>query len=969
MDTIVIEQINIRSFFKNRYLLSCSLHLNSPDVILLNETNAYNKTIKLLGYNTIQKCPELHDGVAILVKKSISFYEIPTHDTSSLAIKINTSIGPILIYTHYSPPRHQYINTIPLNKILNYNLPTIIIGDFNAKHPMFNNGRGDKIATHKGKQLVSLITDRNLNFNGPDFNTFQTATGKGKPDLIITSQQILPFHFNIKQGDYVGSDHLPIIFKISIKPIKIVSNKKNLKSLNIDNFKSELKNNRFQPLQNQHINEIDNTLNKIFCNLKTAIDNNTKSFTIVPIQSYIPNAASTCKLNQLTSAYKSYLRYGYPKIQIVNKYKQELNLIILLETKQNWKQVVNLASENFGKPYNFWKSIHRLNDRKTKTNTYLNYHPNPLDSEDDSSDTSDIEDYITPLEKAKLMSKSWKKIYNPHSAPEFNNANTTMVEEWFENNKNKFKYKEIIDFDSLLPTHPILQPIKHKEYNLAIKHTKKNKTPGPTGIKVDIFCYLPKNYNDIIISIFNAIICTHYWPLLFKTSDMIFLNKIGKSPHNPYNYRPISLLETIAKIFEKIITQRLLLYLEHHNLLPEHQFGFRSSRSTTHSIYIIMETLKELRKQKQTALIATRDISKAFDTVWHKGLIYKINQTLNLDDDFTSLIFNYIHDRKIIPKVQGVAGPSFTPNAGVPQGSCLGPIIFLSFVHDIPPPIYPNTSYFQYADDFIHIVNSDSKGKNKNKNAIRKMENELNHTLNWERQWKIKTCIEKCSINYVGTTTEALQQLGGVICDNKQIPLKNPLTILGYKMSNHLTDNFHIDQMINKAKLNLSQLYRFNSAPANVKRYLYIALIRPILEYPCITLEQSSKTNISKIQKIQNKATRFISNVKLSDKNSSYSLHKINRLEPVNVRLHTLAYKTLYKIKNKYFPQNDVNNVYFNKLLPDFEIAEQPLKEKQTSAIQNLYDNIFLRDDNRSPRIFELPEDPNSITPPLPIYT
>lgn len=969
MDSTVIMQLNIRSFHKNKYLLATTLHSYSPDVILLNETNTLKNNIRLLGYNTIQQCHELHNGVAILIKKSVKYFEIPTHDNASLAIKIHTSIGPIIIYTHYSPPRHQYINTIPLNRILNYNLPTVIIGDFNAKHPMFQNGKGDKSATNKGKQLVTLIKDRNLTFAGPDFNTYQSITGKGKPDLIITNQKMLPYHYCITQGEFTGSDHLPIIFKISIHPIKIIINKRNYHSLNIDNFQSDLRNNAFESLQNQPVSMIDRTLDNIFDNIQTAVNNHTKSFTIAPIQSYIPNAKTKQKMKQITVAYQSYLKNGYPSIQVVNKYKNELILIIMLESKHSWKKIIDLASDNFGKPFAFWNNINRLLNKKSQKFTYLKYHPNPLDSEDSSSDSTDTEEYITAQEKANLMSKSWKKIFNPHSSPEFNNSNTQKVENWHHLNCHNFKHKQIIDLNDLPPTHPLLQPIKYKEYNLAITHSKKNKAPGPSGIKLNIIQYLPRNYIDIMIIIFNSILCTQYWPIMFKTSNMIFIGKPGKSPNNPYNFRPISLIEPFAKLLEKIITQRLLLYLEYHNLLPEYQFGFRSSRSTTHSVYMIMEALKELRKQKQTVLISTRDIQKAFDTVWFEGLIYKMNQILNLDNKFTALVFNYIHNRMITPKFQSATGPSFTPKAGVPQGSCLGPILFLIYVHDIPAPIYPNSFHFQYADDLMHIVTSDTKGKNKNKNAIRKMENELQHTLEWERKWKIKTCIEKCNINFTGTTLQSLQQLGGVTVNNTQIPISNPLRILGYSLTNYLTDSHHINQLVNKAKNNLSQLYRFNLAPAKVKKYLYIALIRPLLEYPSITLSQASKTNISKLQKIQNKALRFVSGVKLSDRNSSYSLHKHNKMEPINIRLFNLANKTLYKIRNKYFSQNPSDIITpFNKLLPDYEIVEPPLKKKQVSVLQNLYNNIF-DESNRSLRIATLPEEQDNIPKPTAKYT
>lgn len=96
--------------------------------------------------------------------------------------------------------------------------------------------------------------------------------------------------------------------------------------------------------------------------------NHTKSFTVTPIQSYIPNAKTKQKIKQLTVAYQSYLRNGYPNIRVINKYKKELTLIITLESKHSCKKIVDLASDNFGKPFAFWNIINRLLNKKKHKN-------------------------------------------------------------------------------------------------------------------------------------------------------------------------------------------------------------------------------------------------------------------------------------------------------------------------------------------------------------------------------------------------------------------------------------------------------------------------------------------------------------------------------------------------------------------------------------------------------------------------
>ena len=188
---------------------------------------------------------------------------------------------------------------------------------------------------------------------------------------------------------------------------------------------------------------------------------------------------------------------------------------------------------------------------------------------------------------------------------------------------------------------------------------------------------------NAICDLHNSTLASKYTPHTSKFAKMVFIKKPYKSPSNPYNYRPISLLNIIGKILEKIITQRILHMLEHNNILSEFQFGFRQHHSTQHAMNIIINTIQLNQAQRNPTVISTRDVYKAFDTVWWRGLIYKINSMPGEQFELVRYVYNYLRGRIIEPNFNNYTAEVFNTKAGVPQGSSLGPILYLIFTNDI----------------------------------------------------------------------------------------------------------------------------------------------------------------------------------------------------------------------------------------------------------------------------------------------
>ena len=206
---------------------------------------------------------------------------------------------------------------------------------------------------------------------------------------------------------------------------------------------------------------------------------------------------------------------------------------------------------------------------------------------------------------------------------------------------------------------------------------------------------LPVKGIALISSIFNAILRLEYYPKTWKTSQITLIPKVGKPIHETSSYRPISLLPTLSKLLEKLLTNRLFSLLEDLKTLPDHQFGFRKQHSTIEQIHRITHNISQTLEKKKYCSAIFLDIQQAFDKVWHEGLLYKLKKIL--PRTYYSILKSYLTKRQFMIKYLDAITTTFPIETGIPQGSVLGPLLFSIYTADLP--ISTEITIATFADD------------------------------------------------------------------------------------------------------------------------------------------------------------------------------------------------------------------------------------------------------------------------------
>ena len=439
------------------------------------------------------------------------------------------------------------------------------------------------------------------------------------------------------------------------------------------------------------------------------------------------------------------------------------------------------------------------------------------------------------------------------------------------------------------PDYDSFQIVSPNEIATIIKNLKSNKAPGFDNIGNIVLKRLPRKAIILLSKIFNGCLSLGYFPEQWKVAKVLPLPKPGKDNKISVNYRPISLLPSISKLLERVILTRLKNQLD--DKILHEQFGFRETHSTVHQLTRLTEHISGNFNVKRSTGMVLLDIEKAFDTVWHDGLIYKLI-TMDVPSYIVRILQSYLTKRQFVVSVKDtLSAPKFIP-AGVPQGSILGPYLFSVFINDIPIP--KNCNIALYADDTACYTSSRSPNL-----IIKNLQNGLVKLNKYFTKWKIKLNNSKAEAIFFTHRRSKLPtknlQLGSQL-----IEWKPSVKYLGVKLDTKLKWTSHIKDIKAKGAAAMSTLYPiFNRhsflSPSN-KLLLYKTMIRPILTYAAPVWSNTCVTNYKQLQVIQNKCLKISFNTPLYTNLSK--LHNSIELNDIKTFCRSLTHRFYSKLKD-----------------------------------------------------------------------
>ena len=445
---------------------------------------------------------------------------------------------------------------------------------------------------------------------------------------------------------------------------------------------------------------------------------------------------------------------------------------------------------------------------------------------------------------------------------------------------------------------PCTNPINHFHHStndelIHIIQNMKNVGHGVDKVNARIFKLTYMSIINQLLHFINICLDQGKFPNRLKIAIVKPIYKSGDREKFT-NYRPISILPYISKIIEKIIHARIMEHVTNNNILTPNQFGFRKGYSTYMPLLLLQDkVIRGFESNKMNCGIYL-DLKKAFDTVDHNILLLKLH-SYGITGTVLEMLSSYLGDRHQCVEYKGVKSNLRQVDIGVPQGSILGPLLFILYINDFPKISSKFTSLL-YADDTAILFEARSAAELQNN-----LNKELPKVCKWLRANKLSLNTSKTFYQIYNNSKLTVDI--NVVLNGVEIDCAETVRYLGVFIDNKLTWESHITHISSIISRNIGIINRSRFFLTLRHRYLlYNALVLPYLNYCCLVWGNATQTHITKLQTLQKKMIRILDNQpRLAHTNPIHSKLKILKVKDI---ARQQAIVVLYNVITQHAPPN-----------------------------------------------------------------
>ena len=439
------------------------------------------------------------------------------------------------------------------------------------------------------------------------------------------------------------------------------------------------------------------------------------------------------------------------------------------------------------------------------------------------------------------------------------------------------------------------RPVSPAEVVLAISRLRRGKAPGRDGVSSDLIKEAPPAVSDLLAGVFTSSLALGWVPASWRSSLVRLLPKAGRRLTRASDFRPISLSPVMGKLLEAIFARRLLRLAGQRSLLPPEQSAFQPASGAIEQVLLLAQRAGQALNAGLATTVVSLDVAKAFDTVWHAGLLRTCKEQLPAPS--ARWIAAFLRERQMAVLEEGHVSSTFPLRTGVPQGSPLSPLLFILYVASLPLPRGELEGATVYADD-VALWCSDTTPAT----AWRRLRPHLEAVITWCHRWRLRPSPEKTQLAFFSrwrplpsTWTPDVQFLG------EPLVWRDHLDLLGVRLDRQLHFQPHALRLAARVAPRALALRRLMAVsrriPAWIGVLLYKVMIRSVLAYAAPVLVMANFSAGRLLERAERRGLRAATRSRIEL--PATELHTRARVPPLREELKQLASAFLRRLRER----------------------------------------------------------------------